>query len=338
MSELKGVMMGAGYFANFQAEAWSRIRDARIVAVADPLPGRAQEFAERWRIPRAYTDASTMLANEKPDFADIATRPETHLELARLTADSGAHVICQKPMAPSWEESLELVRLCVTRKVRLLMHENWRWQPWFREMKRVLDQGTLGFPFHIAFRMRTGDGRGPEPYQLQPYFRTMKQLIVYEVTVHFFDTFRFLLGEIETVFCQAKKINPAIQGEDYALIQLTFKNGAHGLVDANRISGRVPVDVTLGECRLEGDRGVIRLSPDGRLWLTEYGADETAHLFPTTDLGYKGDSVKATQEHLIRCLQTGERSEMEGDEYLKSVAPVFACYRSIEQGRPISLL
>jgi D-apiose dehydrogenase len=337
VSDLKGAMIGAGYFAQFQAEGWNRIPGAKIVAVADTLPGRAEEFAKRWDIPRAYRDAAAMLAKEQPAFVDIATRPESHVELVGLAAQSGAHVICQKPMAPTWAESVAMVKTCQAANVRLLMHENWRWQPWYREIKRLLDAGKFGKPFHIAFRMRTGDGRGAEPYTVQPYFRNVQRFVVYEVAVHFLDTFRYLVGEIASVFCQTTRVNPVIKGEDYALIQLTFASGCRGLIDANRFSGRVPVDVALGEFRLEGDRGMIRLSPDGQLWFTEYGQDERPHSFRATDQGYKGDSVKATQEHMVHCLQTGEPCESEGEEYLKSVAAVFAGYRSTESGCVVNI-
>ncbi|MBM3835551.1 MAG: Gfo/Idh/MocA family oxidoreductase [Verrucomicrobia bacterium] len=336
MTELKGAMIGAGYFAGFQAEGWSRIPGARIVAVADSIPGRAKEFAERWKIPRAYLDAQEMLANEKPDFIDIATRPESHLQLTSLAAAMGAHVICQKPMAPTWEESLLLTKTCQAAGVRLMIHENWRWQPWYREIKRLLDRNLFGDVFHLSFQMRTGDGRGPEPYTGQPYFRQMERFLVYEVAVHFLDTFRFLVGEIDTIFCQTDRVNPVIRGEDYSLTQLRFANGCRGLIDANRISGPLPVEVTLGTLRLEGDRAMVRLSPDGRLWLTEYGCDEKGHEFPSTDQGYKGDSVRATQQHFIECLRLGQPCESEGVEYLKTVAAVFACYRSAQSGHVIS--
>lgn len=277
-----------------------------------------------------------MLEKEKPDFVDIATRPEAHLELVTVAARRGLHVICQKPMAPSWEECVAMAKVCKESNVRLLMHENWRWQPWYREIKRHLEAGTFGQAFHIAFHMRTGDGRGDQPYTVQPYFRDMPRFILYEVVVHFIDTFRYLVGEIATVSCQTARVNPLIKGEDYALVQLRFHGGVQGLIDANRFSGRVPVDVTLGAFRLEGDRAAIRLSPDGQLWLTEYGKDEVRHEFPTPDTGYKGDSVKATQEHLVSCLRSGQRSESEGQDYLKNVAAVLACYRSAETGRTVS--
>ncbi len=331
---LKGAMIGAGYFAQFHAEAWSRIPGAEIVAVADLAPDKAQQFASRWQIARAYVGAEDMLEQEKPDFVDIVTRPESHVTLVKLAAERGVQIICQKPMAPTWEECLSMVKLCAENHVRLIIHENWRWQPWYREIKGLLERGLIGRPFYAGFVMRKGDGRGPEPYPAQPYFREMERLLVYEMAVHFLDTLRFLMGEITQIFCQLGRINPVIKGEDYALVQLDFACGARGLIDANRISGSLaPV---IEEFRLEGDRAIIRLAPDGRLWVTEYGQEEVAHKFATTTQGYRSDSVKAAQEHYVSCLRTGQSSETEGEEYLKTMAAVFACYASAKIGQAVS--
>lgn len=337
MAILNGVLIGAGYFAGFHAEAWSRIGSARINAVADPVPGRAAEFARRWQIPRAYTDPEEMIAREKPEFVDIAARPEWHLSLANLAARAGAHVICQKPMAPTWPECQAMTQICQNQNVRLIIHENWRWQPWFREIHRLLKSGLLGEVFHIGFQMRTGDGRGEAPYPVQSYFRDMSMFVVYEVAVHFFDTFRFLLGEVDWVFCHTRRINPVIQGEDYAVVQLGFRNRAHGLIDANRISGPVPPELTLGLFRLEGERGMIRLSPDGRLWITEYGQDEREHCYSWNPTGYKGDSVRAFQADAIDALQTGRACDTEANQYLNSVAVVFASYESAQTGMRVPM-
>ncbi len=334
---LKGVMIGAGYFAQFQAEAWRRVEGAQIVAVADASPGRAEEFSERWLIPRAYYNITEMLERERPDFVDIVTGPDSHLELVRLAAHRGAHVICQKPMAPSRDECVAMINECAAAKVRLFIHENWRWQPWYREIKRMLDLGAVGGPFYAGFVMRNSDGRGAEPYQLQPYFREMERLLVYEMVVHFLDTFRFLFGEIKNVYCQMGRVNPAIKGEDYTLIQIGFENGACGMIDANRVSGPARRDPISEELIVEGDRGKIRLARDRRIWLDEYGEAEKAldHAFPVE--GYRGDSVCATQRHFISCLRTGGRCESEGDDYLKTVDAVFACYESVEKKQAISV-
>jgi predicted dehydrogenase len=334
---LKGVMIGAGFFAEFQADGWSRIGGVDLAAVADPLPGRAEAFAAKHGIPRWYTDAPAMLESEKPDFTDIVTRPDTHRDLTELAARHSPAVICQKPMAPSLGECEAMVQFCAERGVRLLIHENWRWQPWHREAKRLIAGGALGRVFHFGFRMRTGDGRGREPYQVQPYFREMERLLVYETAVHFLDTFRYLGGELRRVFSQTDRINPVIRGEDYALIQVSFRSGANGLIDANRISGSCPPEVAFGEFRIEGEEGAIRIAADGNLYVTEYGKPEALGLPARPGPGYKGDSVKALQEHFADCLRSGEPAESEGAVYLRTVQAVEACYHSAQTGMPVSL-
>jgi predicted dehydrogenase len=327
-------MIGAGFFAQFHADGWKRVEGARIVAVADTDRDRARAFADQWDIPAIYDDAAGMLDREKPDFADIVTRPETHLALVRMAAERGLHIVCQKPMAPTVDECREMVRLARGAGVRLMIHENWRWQPWYREVKRLIDAGALGRIYHVAFKMRTGDGRGPEPFPAQPYFRAMPRLLIYETAVHFLDTFRFLAGEIASVMCETQRINPAIAGEDYALIQLRFESGARGLIDANRTSGPVPSPLAFGELAVEGGLASVRMDHEGDLYLKHYPGGERLHPFEKPLIGYKGDSARAVQQHIIDCLRSGARAESEGEEYLKTVALVEACYRSAASGAP----
>lgn len=338
LSELRGAMIGGGYFAQFQAEAWNRIAGAKIVAVADAAPGRAQEFGSRWHFPRAYLDAGEMIEKERPDFVDIVTRPESHVLLTEIAAQHGVHVICQKPMAPAWKDCTAMIAACRSAGVRLLIHENWRWQPWYREAKRIMDSGALGVPYYLAFRHRAGDGLGPEPYALQPYFRQMPRLLIYETLVHHLDTSRYLAGEIARVYCQTERVNPVIAGEDSVLIQMSFVNGLQGLIDANRISGRVPAKAAMGSFRIEGDKGMVRVTSAGRMFLTEHGKEEIALPFNPPAEGYRGDSVRAAQEHYLSCLRTGQRCESEGEDYLKSVAAVEACYRSAAAGQAVRVM
>jgi predicted dehydrogenase len=353
--KLKGVLIGAGYFAGFQAEAWKRMegrlvsrpeettqhpaaaKPPLLVAVADPVPGKARAFADRFGIPRAYERVDQMLEREKPDFADIATRPESHLDLTRAAAERGIHVICQKPMAPTWDECVAMCEACEQVGVRLFIHENWRWQPWYREARRVLASGQLGQPFQIAATWRTGDGRGAAPYVTQPYFREMSRLLVYETLVHLLDTFRFLFGEIASLYCQNRRLNPVIVGEDQSLIQVTFADGRLGIIDANRMTGPVPAPVAMGTLLVECTGGTLRVAPDGTVFATRAGAVEERLPFHAPETGYKGDSVLATQTHFVECLQSGHTSESDGRDYLKTVALVEACYRSNQTGRVVRI-
>jgi len=333
----KGVMAGAGFFARFHAEGWAQVEGARIAAIADPEVEKARTFAREFGIAKVYGDTASMLMVERPDFLDIVTGPETHRGLVELAAKQGVDVICQKPMAPEWSDCVAMVGACEAAGRRLLIHENWRWQPWYREVRRLVEEGVLGWVFHVGFRMRTGDGRGAEPYEVQPYFRKMPRLLIYETLVHFLDTFRYLGGEVESVSCRTARVNPVIAGEDCALIELEFASGAQGLIDANRISGPKPPPVAFGELRVEGDKGMVRMTPEGRLWLTVYGEEEREHEFDRPEEGYKGDSVRAFQQHAVDCLASGAACESEGREYLKSVAAMLACYRSAESGARVRI-
>jgi predicted dehydrogenase len=334
----KGVLIGAGYFAQFHVEAWKRIASAEITAVADTTAGKAQLFAHKFGVQRAYESVEEMFEREQPDFVDIVTRPESHLWLTRSAAARGIHVICQKPMAPTWEDCLSMVEVCEASGVRLLIHENWRWQPWYREAYRLINLGILGRVFQISAHWRSGDGRGPEPYAAQRYFREMPRLFVFETLVHILDTFRFLGGEMANLLCHNRRVNPVIVGEDQALILITFQSGVLGLIDANRISGPEPAPVAMNGLLIEGESAMLRLSPDGRLWFTVYGHSEQEHLLDADITeGYKGNSVRATQQHLIDNLRSGTPSESDGRDYLKTVRAVFACYRSAESGQVVAI-
>ena len=60
-------------------------------------------------IPRFYGDWKEMLDRERPDFVDIITPPETHEEMCGFAAARGIHIICQKPLAPTYEASQRIV-------------------------------------------------------------------------------------------------------------------------------------------------------------------------------------------------------------------------------------
>ena len=180
--------------------------------------------------------------------------------------------------------------------------------------------------------MRTGDGRGSMPYPTQPYFAQMPRLLIYETLVHFIDTARYLLGEIDTVHCQTQRLNPAIAGEDAAQIHLKFVNGAVAVIDANRINGKMPPPVAFGVALIEGSKGRIAMSGEGDLRFDEM---PIAYSKPLT--GYKGDSILAMQRHFVDCLRTGEPCESEGADYLGTVRAVFAFYESAESNRTVTV-
>ncbi len=170
--KLRGVGIGAGYFAPFQYEAWTRIPEVEIVAIYNRTEERARALMAQYGIPRFYGDWKEMLDRERPDFVDIITPPETHEEMCGFAAARGIHIICQKPLAPTYEASKRIVVDSAAANVRFMVHENFRWQPWYRAIKDVQVRGDIGDFTHIHFLMRMGDGWGEDAYLArQPFFR-----------------------------------------------------------------------------------------------------------------------------------------------------------------------
>jgi predicted dehydrogenase len=342
MKKLRGVCLGAGYFSRFQYEAWQRIPEVEIVALANRDLAKAQATAAQFGIPRAYawSDLAAMLDTEKPDFVDIITPPETHLEAVQLAAARGIAIICQKPIAPTYAECGAVVDTAKRANVRFMVHENFRWQPWYRELRRLLDAGILGELFSVNIRMRMGDGWQDDAYLArQPFFRTYPRLFVYETGVHFLDTFRYLGGEISSVYTRLQKRNPAIKGEDAAQIVCGFTSGATAILDASRYNEADNANprYTFGLVRLDGSKGHVELDLDGNLTLKLLGQPSQVLDYPHTREGFAGDCVYALQRHFVDRMADGAPFENTGEDYLKSTALMEACYRSHATGQAVTL-
>ncbi len=325
---MRGAIVGCGYFSRHHLEAWRRIEGVEIVAACDADIERARSVS-----PRAYGAAASMLDIEHPDFLDIVTRPETHVELIRLAAKRRVAVICQKPLAPSWPESLEAARICREAGVRAMVHENWRWQPWYRAAARLIGDGALGGVRSYCLRMRQNEGLGPNPFPNQPYLREMPRFIVYEILLHHLDTARFLFGEIKSVSATLSRTNPVMRGEDRAVIAVGHVNGISGLIDGHCSEEREPEGIALGDAWIEGGSAKLAIGSDGCVWL---GAECAWRNDVVT--GYRGDSVFETQSHFIECLRRGLEFETGVEDYLKSMAAMEACYLSAERGAAVSPL
>ena len=340
-SPLRGLAIGAGYFAPFHFDAWQRVDGAEIIGVCDSDVAKAQAARESFSIAHVYSNAEQAIDELKPDFLDIITPPETHLKLVKLAATKAIATICQKPLAPCFNTASQIVDLADAAGIRLMIHENFRFQPWHREIKKLIEDGTIGDRLHsLYFRTRTGDGWGNDAYLgRQPYFREMPRLLIYETGVHFVDTFRYLAGEVESAHAILRRLNHVIAGEDSGLVTLRFANGAIGVWDANRFNESTDANprFTFGEFLVEGNLGSVRLYGDGRITVQLLGKAEQDHSYEFSKQGFAGDCVRATQQHFIDCLKSGEPFETSGLDYCKTLTVVEAIYDSSEADQTIQL-
>ena len=338
--KLRGVGIGAGYFAPFQYEAWTRIPEVETVAIYNRTEERARPLMAQYGIARFYEDWKEMLDRERPDFVDIITPPETHEEMCAFAAARGIHIICQKPLAPGYDTSQRIVENSVSAGVRFMVHENFRWQPWYRAIKRIQTEGVIGEFTHLAFSMRMGDGWGPDAYLArQPFFRDYPRLLVYETGVHFIDTFRFLLGDVASIYAHLRRLNPVIAGEDAGQLMLTFASGATAIWDANRYN-EVETEsprFTFGSLRIDATRGHLTLDTASTIRVKPLGETGRDLEYPRANVNFAGDCVYFLQRHFVECMRSGAEFESNGHDYLKTIEVVEAAYESARRGQVIRL-
>jgi len=148
LAPVRVACLGAGFFARFHHDAWQRINHATLIAIADLDITRAQQACTELLSPEhagtdnkgkqtadinAFDSLEAMLDSIKPQLLDIITPPHTHLESIQTGINAGVSVIvCQKPFCRSLEEAAQAVALASDANVTLVVHENIRFQPWYR--------------------------------------------------------------------------------------------------------------------------------------------------------------------------------------------------------------
>lgn len=326
--------MGAGYFARFHVDAWKRLPEVELVAICDWELAKAQILANEFQIRKVYADVEALCAEETFDVVDIITPPNTHVALVEIFAHHGRHIICQKPLAPTLEDAQLIVQTAEKAGIRFMVHENFRFQPWYRKMKSLFSAGVIGDRLHtIHTKVRTGDGWADHAYlDRQPYFRSMPRLFMFETGIHYIDVFRYLVGDIHSVYARLRRLNDQIQGEDCGLVLVDFDHGGLGILDGNRYNESTAEDprYTFGETSIECSGGTLRLYQDGKITIQELGKREQKVDYDHEAVGFAGDSVYFTQKHFVESFLNDHPFETDGETYLTNILIQECIYKSHE--------
>lgn len=339
MVELRGALIGCGFFAVNQMHAWRDIAGATIVAICDRDPDRLRIVGDQFGITRRYTDAMALFDGENLDFVDIATTAPSHRALVEMAAQHRVPTICQKPFAPTLADAKAMVKACTDAGLPLMVHENFRWQSPIQAVRAVLDSNEIGTPFfgRISFRSAY------DVFSGQPYLATGKRFIIEDLGIHILDIARFLLGDVSTITTRTARINPAIAGEDVATMLMDHASGATSVVDCSYATTLAvePFPETLIE--IDGSDGTIRLAQGYQLTVTGKSgtavSDVSPPLLPWASRPWHNiqESVVAIQQHWVDCLAKGTEPATSGADNLKTFALVEAAYAGAASREPVQL-
>jgi predicted dehydrogenase len=343
MNDLRFAAFGAGFWARFQLAAWREMPGVRCVAICDPGRSRAEAMALASGIPAVYDRPEDLFSEARPDFVDIITDASSHGDLVRMAAAHRTPVICQKPMAPTFEEAVTMVAACREAGVPFLVHENWRWQAPIRAARRILDEGQIGLPFRARIEMISGF----PVFDNQPSLKELDRFILSDMGTHILDVARFLFGEPASLYTTTRRVNADIKGEDVATVVM--------LAGPTRTTVLCAMAYALNplerECFpqtlvfVEGERGSLEVSPD--YWLrvtTAKGTHARCHpplRYPWADPSYDvvHSSMVPCLANLLDALRAGDATvaETHADDNLKTLRLVFSAYESARDNRVVTI-
>jgi predicted dehydrogenase len=123
-------VLGAGAWAEFaHLPGYKRDSRCELVAIADPVIDRAKAFAEKFGIPKAYDLHADLIARDDIDLVDVCTPSATHFELSWAALEAGKHVLCEKPVASDYRDTLRAAALAKRQGVKTKLGFTFRYSP-----------------------------------------------------------------------------------------------------------------------------------------------------------------------------------------------------------------
>lgn len=143
---LRAAIIGCGKIADDHAAQMRRIRGCEIAGVCDREPLMARQLAERFGVPKSFSDAGELLSEARPDVVHITTPPQSHFSLAKLCLESGCHVYVEKPFTVFADEAAELIALAESRGLKITAGHDDQFRHAARRMRALIQEGYLGGP------------------------------------------------------------------------------------------------------------------------------------------------------------------------------------------------
>ncbi len=156
-------VLGAGNIADMNVAGYIEHPHCDVLAVCDVDSAVAKDAAERWDVPRVYSDVDELLADDDIDAVEILTPTHMHYAHVGAALRAGKHVSVQKPITNTVDEAFELGRLAEDKGLTLRVSECFVHYPPLEQAKKLISEGAIGRP--IGVRIRTIVGQTDSAYQ-----------------------------------------------------------------------------------------------------------------------------------------------------------------------------
>jgi predicted dehydrogenase len=334
-------IIGAGMISSFHARSVAELDGAELVAVSGRSRERAEKLAKDFNVP-FYLDYREMLKRDDIDIVNICTPSGMHMEPTLAAAESGKHVIVEKPVEITLERADRMIEACNRAGVKLAVIFQNRFNKGATLLREAVNDGIMG-------RLVLGDAyvkwyRNQEYYDSVDWRGTLEGdggAALINQSIHTIDLLQWIMGPVESIFGRIGTFTHDIEGEDTGLAILTFKNGAMGVIE-----GSTSTYPGFPE-RLEihGEKGTIILEGGSvKTWEIEGIEDKPADLVEgpkavgaSSPMAISIDAHKAQIADMIDAVKNDRAPLVDGEEAKKSLQIVRSIYQSSKTGKIVTL-
>ena len=208
----------------------------RLVAIAGRNEAAVAAAAQRYGYERWTTDWRDIVADPTIGLFDNGGPNSLHAEPTIAAAEAGKHVLCEKPLGRTADESHAIWQRVAATGVKHLCAFNYRFVPAVRLAREMIDAGELGEIRHFRGRYLQDWGDDPtlDTWRFQPDEAGSGALG--DLGAHVVDLARFLVGEISTVSALVRTFLPGRQVDDAIEAAVEFERGAVGTIESTRLA------------------------------------------------------------------------------------------------------
>jgi predicted dehydrogenase len=231
-----GILGTSGFSDMFHFPIFSSCERAELTAICGRNQVRAGEMANRYNIPRVYSDYRQMIEDAQVDAVVVAFPDDLHYEITMAALDAGMHVLCEKPLANNADHTRQMLKKAEQARLKHMLNLTWRWLPHVQFIKHLLDEGYLGRVYQANFRFSFGWSNQREYNWVHDGERSNG--VLGSLGSHMIDLARWLIGNIVSVSAslaahverEGVGDQPLRPTNDSAFLLLGFDDGAQACI------------------------------------------------------------------------------------------------------------
>ena len=209
-------LVGLGAISFEHLEKLGRIPDAEVVGVCDLSATVAAAVAERFGVGPAFTSYSEMLATTKPDAVHVLTPPQSHTPLVREALDAGAHVLVEKPIAPTWAEYTDLRDRAAACGRMLCENYTYRFAPVVLRSLSAVENGALGdvISVEVSYNGVIGDSQSYRDPKMVHFAHALPGGALQNFVSHPVSVALAFMDRVERVSAWRRRLEPDLASDD----------------------------------------------------------------------------------------------------------------------------